>query len=93
MTRANPASRRRNFHLPLPDELYAELEAEATRKREPLTRVVRSALEKHVAAERRAALHLAIARYADSMAGSTADLDPGLEAASIEHLRAADDDS
>lgn len=93
MARTDPIVRRRNFHLPLPDELYAELQAEAVRKREPLTHVVRRALEQHVEAERRAALHRAIAHYADAMAGTAADLDPELEAASIDRLLAEDDDS
>jgi len=43
--------------------------------------------------QRRAELHEAIAAYAAKMAGTTADLDPELEAASLELLSAEDWDA
>src|SRR6059036_3024582 len=76
----------RNFHVPLPDELYQALRLEAERRRLPATTLVRKAVEEWVERLRAEALHVEIANYAANHAGSSADLDVQMEAAGIESL-------
>jgi predicted transcriptional regulator len=76
----------RNFHLPLPDDLYRRLRGEAQRSRRPATAVARQAIELWLSYRRKAARHEAIAAFAAAHAGTGLDLDSALEAASIEHL-------
>ncbi len=78
----------RNFHLPLPDELYRRLRSQAAATGQPATVVARYAIEAWLRERRRAAVTEAISAYATAMAGTGADLDPALEAASLEHLAA-----
>ena len=78
----------RNFHLPLPDELYRRLRSEAKATEQPATVVARHAIEAWLRQRRRSAIHEAIAAYAAKAAGTLDDLDPALEAASLEHLAA-----
>ena len=80
----------RNFHLPLPEDVYTELRAAADRSHRPATKLAREAVELWLEQNRRAARHLAIAQFAASHAGTPLDLDPDLEAASVEHLVALD---
>ena len=77
-----------HFHVPLPDDLYHELRAEADRSQQPATALVRQAIELWLQQRQKAALHEAIAAYAAECAGTDADLDEELEAASVEHLLA-----
>jgi predicted transcriptional regulator len=77
----------RNFHLPLPEPLYRRLQDVATRANRPATAVARYAIESWLRHQRRAAVREAIAAYAAGAAGSREDLDPNLEAASLEALR------
>jgi hypothetical protein len=79
-------SAQRNFHRPLPDDLYARLRAEAERSGRPATLLARRALELWLRQRRKAARHSAICAYAAECAGTPADLDPALEAASVEYL-------
>jgi hypothetical protein len=74
----------RNFHLPLPEPLYRRLRDAAARANQPATTVARYALEHWLREHRRAAVRQAIAAYAAEMAGTPDDLDPLLEAASLE---------
>ena len=74
----------RNFHLPLPEPTYRRLRDAAERANQPATVVARYAIETWLREQRKAALHEAIAAYAAKMAGTRADLDPELEAASLE---------
>jgi len=74
-----------DFHLPLPDELYRRLLAEAARSNQPADLVARQAIETWLKQKQDADLHRAIATYAAEYAGSDLDLDSELEAASIEH--------
>jgi hypothetical protein len=74
----------RNFHLPLPEPTYRRLREAAELARQPATVVARYAIEAWLRDRRRAAVHEAIAEYAIKMAGTGADLDPELEAASLE---------
>jgi predicted transcriptional regulator len=76
----------RNFHVPLPEDLYSRLREEADRSKQPATEMARHAIEDWLEQRRRAALHEAIAAYAVRHAGSPVDLDEALEATSIEYL-------
>ena len=75
----------RNFHLPLPEQTYRRLRDAARQAKQPATSIARYAIESWLRQERKAMLHEAIASYAAKMAGTRADLDPELEAASLEH--------
>jgi hypothetical protein len=79
----------KNFHLPLPEETYSQLRAEAVRSRVPATSLAREAIDAWLRRQQRKARHDAIAAFAEEMAGSRLDLDPELESAGIEHLRKA----
>jgi predicted transcriptional regulator len=76
----------RNFHLPLPDELYARLRAEAYKAKQPATWLAREAIDSWLRLRQRAATHTAIMAYAARHAGTGADLDPALESAAIDSL-------
>jgi hypothetical protein len=80
----------KNFHLPLPDPTYDQLRAEAERAHIPATILAREAIDSWLRQQKRKARHDAIAAYAAEMAGTDFDLDPGLEAAAIEHLLKSD---
>jgi hypothetical protein len=76
----------RNFHVPLPAEVHEALRGEAERTGKPATALAREAIEAFLRRRRRIALHESISAYAHARAGTTADLDPMLEHAGIEHL-------
>ena len=76
----------RNFHLPLPRRLYEALQEEAAASQRPATALARDAIEAWLRERRRAAVHEAVVAYAAKHAGTVADLDPTLEAASLESL-------
>jgi len=76
----------KNFHLPLPEQTYSRLRAEAERTQVPATALAREAIDLWLRNQLRNARHQAIAAYAAEMAGSDLDLDPVLESAGIEHL-------
>jgi hypothetical protein len=78
----------RNFHLPLPEGVYEALRHEAAQLRKPATAVAREVIETWLRDRKRAVVREAIAVYAVRHAGTTADLDPSLEKASLEVLRA-----
>ena len=77
----------RNFHLPLPEDLYRTLRDEAVAAKRPATTQARQAIESWLRERKKAAVREAIAAYAAESAGSSADLDPALEAASLELWR------
>jgi len=79
-------SSHRNFHVPLPDEIYHALRSEAARQRRAATTLVREAVEDWLEQRRAETLHADIADYAAGHAGTPADLDPELEAAGIDAL-------
>ena len=81
----------RSFHLPLPAELYEELRAEARRRGRPATTVARQVIAAGLRTMRRHELAEEIAEYARANAGTSADLDPELEAAGIESLLATEE--
>ena len=76
----------RNFHLPLPEQTYMSLRAEAERTGVPATALAREAVDWWLRQQRRKARHDAIAAYASKMAGTSLDLDAELESAAIEHM-------
>jgi hypothetical protein len=76
----------RNFHLPLPEQIYAQLRAEAERAQVPATTLAREAIDLWLRQQLKKARHEAIAAYAEEMAGTNLDLDRDLESAGIEHL-------
>jgi len=81
----------RNFHVPLPGDLYKQLHAEAKRSQQPATALARDAIARWLQQRQKAALNEAICAYAAQYAGTAADLDQALEAASVEHLLAEED--
>jgi hypothetical protein len=76
----------KNFHLPLPEQTYSNLRAEAERAQVPATILAREAIDSWLKQQLRKARHEAIAAYAEEMAGTAYDLDPDLESAGIEYL-------
>jgi hypothetical protein len=76
----------KNFHLPLPEQTYAQLRAEAERTQVPATILAREAIDLWLRHQARVARHAAIVTYATEMAGSSFDLDTDLEFAGSEHL-------
>jgi predicted transcriptional regulator len=81
----------RHLNVPLDDDLYQRLRAEAERTGRPATRVVREAIVRLLEEARREAIHEGIVTYAAAVAGSRDDLDPDLEeTARAELLRDGD---
>ena len=76
----------KNFHLPLPEQTYMGLRAEAERTGVPATTLAREAVDWWLRQQARQARHEAIASYAAEMAGTRLDLDADLESAGIDHL-------
>ena len=85
-------SKSRNFHVPLPEDLYDRLRAESRRREVPATHMVREAVEVWLDDAERETQRRGIAAYTDEMAGTTADLDEDLMEASLEHLDAEEND-
>ena len=81
---ASGAGRRRNFHVPLPEDLYLALQAEAEQAKQPANAVAREAIAHWVEQRRQARIDQAILVYAEKVAGTPDDLDPELEATSLE---------
>ena len=77
----------KNFHVPLPADVYAALREQAAALERPATAIAREAIEAWLREQQRASVQEAIATYAAKHAGTTADLDPALEAASLEIWR------
>ena len=76
----------KNFHLPLPEQTYAILRAQAERMQVPATALAREAIDQWVRSQLKKERHEAIEAFAKGAAGTHADLDPDLESAGIEHL-------
>ncbi len=76
----------RNFHVPLPEDLYTRLREEASRANKPATVLARHAIEYWLQQREKRLLHDSISEYAARHAGTDYDLDEDLEAASVEHL-------
>lgn len=76
----------KNFHLPLPEQTYTLLKAEAERAQVPATTLAREAIDSWLAQQARKARHDAIAAHAAKIAGTDLDIDRDLELAGIERL-------
>lgn len=76
----------KTLQLPLPEQTYTRLRAQAERMQVPATTLVREALDRWLREQSRTTRHEAIASYAAEAAGTRLDLDPDLESAGIEHL-------
>ena len=76
----------KNFHLPLPEQTYTQLRAEAEKAQVPATTLAREAIDSWLKAQARKARSEAIAAIVAKAAGTDWDLDPELEAAGIESL-------
>lgn len=76
----------KNFHVPLPRDLYAGLHGEAQREGRAATELVREAIEAMMNRRRRLMLAASIAEYAAQRAGTADDLDPALERTGVAHL-------
>lgn len=79
-------SAHRNFHVPLPDDLYRALQAEAEQAQRPANVLAREAIAQWLEQRRQARIDQAILAYAKAVAGTSDDLDLALEAASLELL-------
>jgi len=80
------ASATKNFHLPLPEELYDELRSAAREADQPATKFAQELMRAGLEDWRRAHRRRQIAAYARVQAGSRDDLDPDLERAGIAAL-------
>ena len=69
----------KNFHVPPPEETYANLRAEAERMQVPATTLAREAVDWWLRQQFRKTRQDAIGAYAAEMAGTDLDLDSGLE--------------
>ena len=76
----------KSVHLPLPELTYMGLKAEAERTGVPATTLAREAVNWWLRQQRRKARQDAIAAYAAEIAGTSLDLDAGLESAAVEHM-------
>jgi hypothetical protein len=76
----------KNFHVPLPSEIYERLRTAAQQAQVPATSLARDAIDLWLRQELRRRRHEAIAAFAAEAAGTTLDLDSTLEAAGIDHL-------
>ena len=76
----------KNFHLPLPEQTWSGLRAEAERAQVPATALAREAIDWWLREQAKKARREQIAAWAAEMAGTDLDLDADLEAAGIEHL-------
>lgn len=79
----------KNFHLPLPPDLYADLRAAAERVGTPATDVAREAIQIWLKQERRRQIHAELRAYAEVTAGSRDDFDPVVSAAGAQTFLAA----
>ncbi len=77
-------SNQRNVRIPLPDDLYRALQREAEQDHRLATVAAREAIAHWLEQRRQQRIDQAIGFYAAAVAGSAADLDADLEAASLE---------
>jgi len=76
----------KDFHLPLPDQTWDELRAEAERAQLPVTTITREAISDWLRTRKKIARRKAVMEYATAMAATRFDLDPALESAGVEEL-------
>ncbi|SEJ45364.1 hypothetical protein SAMN04488058_108102 [Deinococcus reticulitermitis] len=78
----------KNMHIPLSEEVYAVLLAHAKATGESVTALARGAIERLAKEIERERIRSEIAAFAAEYAGTEWDLDPELEEAGLEVLRA-----
>lgn len=83
------AAANKNFHLPLPPALYADLRAASERSGTPATEVARAAIQVWLKQERRRWIHAELRAYGEGVAGTRDDFDPAVSAAGAESFLAA----
>lgn len=76
----------KNLHVPLPAALYRRLRRVAEQQRRPATQVAREAIAMWLSQQHRLSAEDDLRLYVRTMAATADDLDPVLEAASVEHL-------
>lgn len=74
----------RNFHVPLPEDLYRALREASEQSKQPATALAREAIATWLKQREREERYQAIADYARAVGGSDDDLDEDLERASLE---------
>jgi len=79
-------SKLRNFHVPLPDELYNLLHYEAKKSNLPATELVRNAIVSMLKERERNYIDQSLTEYALKYGGTEFDLSKDMECASIEFL-------
>ncbi|MCB1083716.1 MAG: hypothetical protein KDK61_05360 [Simkania sp.] len=77
----------KNFHVPLPQDLYLKLKKESERAQKPATEIARNAIDSWLKEREKEALHQAIFEYATENAGTPNDLDEELEASTVKFLK------
>lgn len=83
---------RRNLHVPLTDDLYARLHAEAKRRGEAATQVAREAISTFLTQRERAVIDAEMEAFARRWAGTKVDLDKDWEGLGLESLRKLEDE-
>ena len=76
----------KNFHVPLPEELYDRLRVLSRDRGRPATVLVRDAVAEWIDRAEQERIAQEIAEYAAAEAGGPNDLDEALERASLDHL-------
>ncbi len=84
---------RHNFHVPLPEDLYHQLRAEAERTQQPATMIARHAIACWLQQQQHEALHERLQAYATQHEETSVDLDPDLEHAAVEQVLAEETDT
>jgi len=80
----------KNLPVPLSDQLYALLQAQASRTARPAAQLAREAIVDWLRSVKREEVSRQLARYAAACAGTDQDLDPDLEDVAIDELRRLD---
>lgn len=87
-----PTTAKKNLHVPLSEDVHAELKAQAQRVGEPATVLARRAIEERVRALKREQIADEITAYANAVAGTIDDFDPSISAAGMAVWAADEDD-
>jgi metal-responsive CopG/Arc/MetJ family transcriptional regulator len=75
-----------NFHVPLPEDLYAELRDAAKQDGRPATELTREWVREGLEQRQRMHRQAAILAFAQQSAGTDLDLDTDLETAGLEAI-------
>ncbi len=75
-----------NLHVPLDEAAWLALRAESARSRIPATALARLAIDRLLRERERQRIRDQVEAFARAYAGTTLDLDPALESASLEAI-------